>query len=371
SPKTYDGLTVEEWRERLINLGPGVPGSVQAVVGLTELVGDRTAPPLVRQQAAMMLGRIGRPSLTAIPTLEKLLSEPGTESESPALWGAKALALLGPLAKETTPRICVLLLARETARGTRLACVEALAQIGGHHPKAIPTLIGLLEDSIDHESPEHQLELRRAAADALRLIGGHASTAVPTLMNFLDHKDELLRAKAVGALGAMGPAALPSASVVAERLVFDDVDHVRKRAAFALGQFGPEVNELLIVLSEDEEPEVRRLSLLAISEQPTLDPKIQTAIVNALQDADDSVRLEAIKASVSHRILRSDCLQVGIGLLFSKNRTVSVEAAKQLEKLKPTQAEIEALFDREKLESNARARELMRNILRYDAEGQR
>ncbi|HSG72653.1 MAG TPA: HEAT repeat domain-containing protein [Planctomycetaceae bacterium] len=364
-------MTVEQWRDRLTQLGPGVPGSVQAVVGLTELVGDRTAPPLVRQQAAMMLGRIGRPSVTAIPTLEKLLSEPDIESESPALWGAKSLALLGPLAKETTPRISVLLSARETSWATRLACVEALAQIGGHHPKSIPTLIDLLQNSIEHETPEHQIELRRAAADALWLIGGHAAIAVPTLMEFLDHKDELLRAKAVGALGAIGPAALPSASVVAERLVFDEVDDVRNRAAFALGQFGPEVNELLIVLSEDEESEVRRLSLLAISEQPTLDPDIQTAIANALRDADDAVRLEAIKASVSHRILRSDCLQVGIDLLFSEDRTVSVEAAKQLELLKPSRAEIESLLDREKLESNVRAKELIRKLIRGDTASQR
>jgi HEAT repeat protein len=189
-------------------------------------------------------------------------------------------------------------------------------------------------------------------------------------MEFLDHDDELLRAKAVGALGAIGPSALPAASVVAERLVFDEVDDVRRRAAGALGRFGPEVNEILIVLSKDEEPEVRRLALFAMSEQTKLESKLQPVISEGLQDPHDTVRLEAAKTAVHHQMMRSESLRTSVHLLFSRNRSVSVDAAKLLEQLDASQAELESDLDREKLKSNARARALIQKLLRSAAEQQ-
>jgi HEAT repeat protein len=215
------------------------------------------------------------------------------------------------------------------------------------------------------------LELRRAAADALMLIGPLAAIAVPALMDLLEHDDELLRAKCVGALGAIGPSALSAAAAIAERLVFDDVDDVRGRAAVALGRIGSEVLPLLIDLSEDEDPSVRRLALLGMAELAHPDPTVEEALAAALRDADDAARLEAARAATRHGLLRSRCLKEGTQLLFSPNRTVSVEAAKLLEQLLPTRAEIEANIDRTQVEANPRARGLIERVLRNATDSDR
>ncbi len=90
--RTYDGLTLEEWRERIQTLRFDDPAAGDAVPGLIELLQDARVPWFTRRQAALTLGRIGQPAIGALPLFIKLLSEPTDGEESPAQWVAKACA---------------------------------------------------------------------------------------------------------------------------------------------------------------------------------------------------------------------------------------------------------------------------------------
>jgi len=46
--RKYDGLTLDEWKQRIKTLGPGVPGAESAIPGLRAIAEDRTVEPAFR-----------------------------------------------------------------------------------------------------------------------------------------------------------------------------------------------------------------------------------------------------------------------------------------------------------------------------------
>ncbi|MDG2389158.1 MAG: HEAT repeat domain-containing protein [Planctomycetaceae bacterium] len=333
--KTYDGLTAEEWRARLKMLGPDLPGASAAIPGLTQLVADRTVDLIIRRRAIIMIGRLGQPGLESLSTLKTLLKEDARKGHPPAAWAAKAIALLGPAAKEATPELITRLNAPSAHLESRLACLEALARIGGVHADVIPAILEQLKFPSSKLDVHQQLEIRRGAIDALALIGPDASIAVPVLMDYLYDSNDLLRAKVVIALGAIGPSASPASSAVAEKLLFDDAEEVRREAALALAKLGTDGERLLTGLTRDEEPLVREFCLIALGQNSSLSEEAVTGLTSSLDDENDRVRLVAAKALAKHSQQRAQVVSTLIDLLIGSERKTRREAADLWVVIKP------------------------------------
>ncbi|HEX3147208.1 MAG TPA: HEAT repeat domain-containing protein [Gemmataceae bacterium] len=162
--------------------------------------GDAAVPTLIKQldkseptartSAAAILGRIGPPAHSAVPTLKRLMLE--------------------------DPEITV-----------REQMARSLGQVAFDQPAIIDELIGLL-DTGDETT-------RVMAAEALGAAGEPAARAVPALMRALVHEEAKVRAEAAEALGAMGPAVRPAIPLLFAAL--DDSDHdVQHSALETLGR---------------------------------------------------------------------------------------------------------------------------------------
>ena len=333
--RRYDGLTLDQWKERLKTLGPGVPDADEAVPGLRTIAEDRLVEAEFRNQVTMMLGRLGKPGLAALPTLEKLLQEPPADGAVPAVWSAKAIALLGPPAKDSVPVLIEVLEAPGTPVEAQMACLEALARIGGHHPGAIPAVVRTLKRAAGNEEQPADRTLLMAAIDAFVLIGPGASIAVPELTRLLDQPQELIRLKVVESLGAIGASASPAANTLAEMLIFDDSDAVRNAAAVTLAAIGPEGRELLLHLAADEEAGVRQRAVEALSSVSPRDAELEKVLEQALSDEAAEVRLAAAVGLKSESKRRDEVLRVLTRLIAEPNRSVKLSAANQLSSMQP------------------------------------
>lgn len=341
--REYDGLTLDEWKERLKSLGPGVPGAESAIPGLRAIAEDRTVEPGFRNQVTMMLGRLGKPGLAALPTLQTLLKEPATKGGIPAVWSAKAIGLLGPGARDATPVLIEVLENPATPLEAQLACLEALARIGGHHAKAIPAVVRTLKRASERESEAGDRALLMAAVDAFYLLGPGASIAVPELMGLLDHPQELVRLKVVQALGSIGKASSPAANVLAEMLIFDESDAVRRAAAFTLASLGPEAHRLLSRFTRDEDPRVRTYTVEALGQLTPRTEELATLLVRSLDDEAADVRLAAAIALKNDESRRAAVLESFARLITAPHRSIKLSAANHLSAMQPNDSEWEKL----------------------------
>lgn len=352
------------WIERLKNFGPGVPEAEAAIPEMIALAASTETPPTLRRQIVLMLGRLGAPASTAVPMLRGLLSEPALGDDVPAAWSAKALALLGPPAREAVPELGTLLRDETTPREARRNALEALGRIGGEHPDTLPLLIGFLEAPPTDEWTQQQLEWQLAVVDALTLIGPNAAGAMPVLIRRLEHPQELLRARVLAALAAIGPSASFAEHAIAERLVFDADPDVRRQAALALGALGPTESHLLLTLSEDSETEVRRLSALGLGRFRRLDEESRGALLNLSRDDEPGVRLEAARALAAQKLDRPRAIATLLELMLAEDRTVRVDAARLLEEWKPTAAELDLDARREDFQRQPESQRLLERMLR-------
>lgn len=294
--QTYDARPLAEWLEVMKSLDFQSPAAAEAVPGLLQLVQDQQLPWYTRRQAALTLGRIGRPAQDAVPVLERLLaSPPDSTAPSAAAWAAKALSLFGPFAAPATPALARVLGDQERPHLDRLSCVEALGRIGGAHEEAIPALIRLADAETDRSNDA--AELREAAVDGLALVGSAAAPAVPTLIR-LSREDGAVRLQksSVVALGRIGPAAGIAAQSLAELVLFDESPEVRAAAAVALATIGEPGEAALCKLLTDEDRAVRRLAAEALARVAQRTGPVVAALTSSLQDADAAARIAAAES---------------------------------------------------------------------------
>lgn len=288
--RLYDGLTLEEWRERIKDLNPDDPASADAVNGLMQIVRDANVPWYSRRQAALTLGRIGPPAKEAIPLLIALLDETGEGESATSQWAAKALALFGSEAKAAAPTLIRRLENESVDEADRRTVIEPLSQIGTAHPQVVPALIHTLSSSTAAD------ELRGLAAEALALIGPAAAAAVPALMRTARADEELLRRRSITALGAMGPLAEVAVPTLAESMVLDESAAVRDQAADSLARIGKASVPLLVHLLADEDAEVRWRAALALGKIGPPADAAASSLKMALDDPHPEVRMHAIEA---------------------------------------------------------------------------
>jgi bilin biosynthesis protein len=172
------------------------------------------------------------------------------------------------------------------SRGTvRLRFATVLGEIGQ------PATNILLQALAEHPNPV----VRRAVAKTLTLIGDPA--AVPGLVQAVLHdEDTVVKSSSVGALARTGQIAVPTLL----SLLTDSTtpENLKGLAAWALAFIGLEAKDALLEQIHSDSVEVRSAIVAAIVKmaQEAPDDRMFEILVEALQDRDLTVRLEAISA---------------------------------------------------------------------------
>ncbi len=237
SERLYDGLTLDQWRDRIQRIDFQAADRGRHVQGLREIVRDESAPWFSRRQAALTLGRLGDPASAAIADLVGLLKAPAEPLETaPPLWALKALALFGPSAVMAAPDAIAVLKDVRQSMILRLTSTETLARIGIASADGIAVLIAGAGGQLPAASDSDQLELRIACIEALQLPA--PPSAVPMLLVALDDDADRIRHAAAATAGFLGTRAEPAAESLGAMVVFDDVPVVRETAARSLAGWG-------------------------------------------------------------------------------------------------------------------------------------
>jgi HEAT repeat protein len=165
--------------------------------------------------------------------------------------------------------------------------------LGRFQEKALPALEALLGRLADDDA-----EVRDQAAWALARIGDEARAP---LTRALKERPEAVRVGSARALGRMGRAARESAEPLTAALKDGRAaTELRAAAAEALGEIGPETGrEALMALAaavKDAEPAVRRHAALALAQVGPDDARTVPLLIAALKDARAEVRTSATTA---------------------------------------------------------------------------
>jgi HEAT repeat protein len=181
---------------------------------------------------------------------------------SSPLWALKALAMFGPEARETTPRIVELFQDKSRAHLVRLTATEPLGRIGSSHPLAVTTLIDAADEGELGTNDNESLELRVAVIEALELA--RVPESLPALMIACEDPAERVRLAAATTVGVLGSAAQPAVELLASLIAFDESILVREAAGKSLSRIGVESLPALIQLTEMDDEPTRRIAVEAI-----------------------------------------------------------------------------------------------------------
>lgn len=211
-----------------------VANAVAALAAVGEKLLDRLESRLedkeLRMLALRVINRMGPRAAPAVPALLKALETPPENDEDKIFLRevVMTLAMLGPAAKDATPRLIQLL--GSEIEEVQHAAAFVLGKIGPDAKDAIEPLQQLL-DKQDTET---------AVVFAWALLKIHPEDqaiqqkAIPLLIASLDAKFDLSRAEAAAALGELGPAATDAVEPLKKLSTDDPVQWVRAAATEAL-----------------------------------------------------------------------------------------------------------------------------------------
>src|SRR5262245_24829575 len=186
-----------------------------------------------------------RSSRDAEPNLCQLQRDLRSDDTLARLQAAERLGQLGPRALPSL----IECLGDDDRRTRDLACLS-LSRIGPAAAPAVPALIRWLEQETDSR-------LRNSIIATLCCIGPGAVQAVSVLERGLEEPNAAVRELSCDTLGAIGGPAVPA---LVRTLQSGDAS-MRKRAALALAQIGPDASDAiapLMIATRDLNPHVRR-----------------------------------------------------------------------------------------------------------------
>ncbi|MBI4662030.1 MAG: HEAT repeat domain-containing protein [Verrucomicrobia bacterium] len=263
--------------------------------------------PLVRVAAANALRAIGVHMDEAVATLIDMLRDQRSQHSQHA---AEALGKFGPARADVIQALVEALKSQDWK--LRWQCIRTIGNIGQEAAVAVPALIQVLEsaDALN----------RQAAAEALRKIGTAAKDASPALSQALQDANLSVRRRAAESLRAIEPKALGAAmDSLLENLRSRD-GQVRASAASALGSLA----EIYDFSYEVEE------SGKIVSRHVNVGPVMTPALVKALEDETEAVRVASARALGVGWGLRADALASLIRSLRDPAPTVRAAAATAL-----------------------------------------
>jgi HEAT repeat protein len=250
-----------EVRARAIYLLSVLREEVKGVLP-TILAGLKDSDVGVRTAAAEVLGQIGPIDQRMVPALVETIAD-----KEPRVRGA-AVRTLGDFRSEAKPAIPALLAASKSLDiPFREAVVDALGEIGVADGAVMRLLIESLNDN-------EYLGLRLAGACALAKLGKRAKVAIPDLVTALRTKNNREQAM---------------------------VNNIRRLAAVALGEIGPEASQAVPRLGELLEAEestwdVRLDVVEALGKIGVNTPAVLKALEKAQKDQDHRVKESAVSA---------------------------------------------------------------------------
>ncbi|OWK43585.1 HEAT repeat domain-containing protein [Fimbriiglobus ruber] len=300
----------------------GKVGAEDQIPALAELLKDSS--PVIKEAAARALGSLKGASSSAVPELVALLQdrEPSVRQAV-----AEAIGQIGTLSEEATTALVEGLTSRDTA--VRAQTAEALGAIGSAAEDAAPALVEALTDGNDR--------VRAEAASALGKIGeAAADAAVPGLVRALRDKDSWVSALAAEALGEIGEAAEEAVPALVRSLRHIN-PLVRANAAEALGKLGPAAADALpalVTAAKDADGNVRSRAVCALSEvAPADDPAPCRVALDLLADADSLVRAAAVEALAQHGAADESIAAAVLPLLEDANDQVKFQVIRAAPKL--------------------------------------
>ncbi len=227
----------------------------------------------VRLRASEVIGLIGDPSI--LPLLKQLAQDHAADVR---IAGVMALAHF----PQAVPFLSDLLL-DDAALEVRQAAARALARL--RDPSSLPTLIEALQDNRWWYEREKEIE------DLLNAILAFGAQAVPFLLQIVEHPERAVRRFAVILLGKLkDPRALPALEIALYDLHFE----VGEAAAQALLGMDGEAANILHQALRHPEATIRERVVRALQQMPNL--AFTPALIECLQDASETVRLEAVQA---------------------------------------------------------------------------
>jgi HEAT repeat protein len=233
-------LKNDDERERMVVLQALAaigPDAKSAAADMLPILGVRDRE--IRMQALETLGRIGNASPEVLTAITGRLKD---DYQIVRVYAARALALLGPSAKDAVPALKGFAAGnpKYPDRISPVWAATALYRIGIDSEANLKIVV----DAIRNTEPAGRLA-RLEAIDAAEYLGAGAKAILPDLISALSDNTPIrpgdktpVRLRAIVAIGKMGPAAKEAVSKLSNML--KESDETIKRAALeALGQMGP------------------------------------------------------------------------------------------------------------------------------------
>ncbi len=278
---------LEPTRRIIPSLSIGNQDTLVQPESVSALIQSLTDPDAnIRSSAAIALGRIETDATEVVPVLIRTLAD---QDANVRLSVAISLGRLGPEASAAAPALTQTL--ADPSNEVREASIAALKRIGA---EAVPTLIQALTSDDNN--------IRLSAALILGDIGKEAKTAIPALIATLQDEDAAVRGNAAASLGSISSEVEAKAAIPVLTKALEDSDIVvRRNAAVALGRIGIEgtpfaVSALLKSLLEDPDSVVRGNAATSLGTGGSESKRAIPALIEALKDADQTVRKRAASA---------------------------------------------------------------------------
>jgi HEAT repeat protein len=283
----------DEWRIVLKRLVPDSVAAADLVPELIALLSDKKTSPVLRQQVALLIGRIGEPARKGVPVLIKIAQTSDRERRH---WALKAIGHYRRIAKEAVPHFSAQLQDADHEIHDRQLIADVFGQIGTAKSIQLLAQTLLQENRQNKEKRIEHVGLRKAIVDALGGSGPVAIGALPALVRCLEDDDSDVRRKTCDAIARLGPQADTTVDSLAERLVVDDSPAVQDAAAFALTKMGSFAIPILERLLTSRFEELQWRAAKSLGQMPTLAKNSLTKLKTARKSGLNIVRIQAIEA---------------------------------------------------------------------------
>ncbi len=307
------------WAAAGIVLGVAAQGRAADVAGLIKQLQDKD--PETRQDAAVLLGRMGPAAKEAVPALVAALKDEAVASRAAIALtqiGAAAVPALGKALKDPDQSV-------------RLQAARVLGNLGPAAREALPDLVDALSGA---NGP-----VRALAARAVGRIGAPARPTVPHLLVLLKDPDQRAREAAVRALIRIGPVAVENVvPALAKAVQNDDDAAVRRLAAGALGEYGPDAKGAVTALThalDDEEPDVKIAAAIVLGLIGPDAKPANTKLRGLVKDRNIAVALAAASALSVTDPKNPDALQALQSALTNREPFVRLMACNILAAMGP------------------------------------
>jgi HEAT repeat protein len=193
--------------------------------------------------------------------------------------------------QRTALPVMIDLLLKEKDGQVRLAVLDTVTAMGRDAEAAVPALVQTLRTSYGGQGLEELHQDYRSAL-ALAAVG---KPAVEGLRGLLKERKENVRAESIMGLGRIGPdaeAAVPDLIP----LLGDKSERIRREAAVALGRIGAAAVEPLIAASAHKDAIVRASAMIALGNLPAPTDRAHPAVLKGAHDAVAAVRVAALKS---------------------------------------------------------------------------